>query len=270
AWAALEDAGYSPGSATTRCGIFGGVARNAYFLNHAEIYRNLVDAGALHEAMLGSEKDYLATRVSFKMNLQGPSINVQTACSTSGVAVHLASQSLLSGECDMALAGGARVRVPLKVGYKYVEGGIPSPDGHCRAFDESAKGCIFGSGVGIIVLKRLTDALRDGDQIHAVILGSAINNDGAAKVGFTAPSVEGQSAVIEEVLAMADVSADSVRYVEAHGTGTTLGDPIEIAALTRAYRLSTQKSEYCAIGSVKSNIGHLDAGAGVAGIIKTV
>ena len=249
--------------------MFGGVARNTYFIRHAEIFRSLIDSGALHEVLLGFDKDFPATRASFKMNFKGPSINVQTACSTSGVAIHLACQSLLFGECDMAIAGGARVQVPLKGGYLYAEGGILSPDGNCRAFDEKAKGTVIGSGVGMVVVRRLADALRDGDYIYAVIKGSAVNNDGAEKVGFTAPSVKGQAAVIEEALAVAGVDADRIDYIEAHGTATTLGDPIEISALTKAFRRTTYRKGYCAIGSVKSNIGHLDAGACVVGVIKT-
>ena len=269
AYAAIQDAGYDPEDCELPVGVFGGVARNTYFLQNAHVYQALMQQGALYEAMLGSEKDFPATRVSYKLNLKGPSINVQSACSTSGVAVHLACQSLLSGECDMALAGGARIRVPLHAGYKYMDGGIPSPDGYCRAFDADAKGCVYGSGVGVVVLKRLPDAIRDGDHIDCLILGSAINNDGSRKIGFTAPSVEGQAAVIADALAVADVDASSISYVEAHGTGTTLGDPIEIAALTKAFRESTDSSGYCAIGALKTNIGHLDAGAGVAGLIKT-
>lgn len=270
AYAALQDAGYDPARLQVPVGVFGGVARNTYFIRNAEVYRSLMDQGALYEAILGSEKDFTATRVSFKLNLKGPGINVQTACSTSGIAVHLACQSLLAGECDMAIAGGGRIRVPLHAGYLYVDGGIPSPDGHCRAFDAGANGCVFGSGVAMLTLKRLADAIEDGDQIDALILATVINNDGSAKVGFTAPSVEGQSAAIEGALAMADVDADTIDFVEAHGTGTTLGDPIEIAALTRAFRQSSERRNYCAIGSVKTNIGHLDAGAGAAGLIKTI
>ena len=270
AHAALQDAAYDPDQYSGSIGVFGGVARNTYFLRNAHVYQALMDEGALYEAMLGSEKDFPATRVSYKLNLKGPSVNVQSACSSSGVAIHLACQSLLNGECDMALAGGARVRVPLHAGYLYVEGGIPSPDGHCRAFDSGANGCVYGNGVGVVVLKRLADAVRDRDQIHAGIRATAINNDGADKIGFTAPSVAGQTAVIQEALAMADVDADTIGYVEAHGTGTNLGDPIEVAALTRAFRESTDRRSYCAIGSVKTNIGHLDAGAGVTGVIKTI
>ncbi len=204
------------------------------------------------------------------MNLKGPSHLVQSACSTSLVAVHIACQNLLDEVCDMALAGGVSINFKFSKGYRYLEGGMASPDGHCRTFDAGANGTIFGSGVGIVVLKRLSDALLDRDTIHAVIKGSAINNDGSLKVGYTAPSVEGQAQVISEALANAGVSAGSISYVEAHGTGTPLGDPVEIQALTKAFRASTLKTKFCAIGSVKSNIGHLDAAAGVAGLIKTV
>ena len=185
--------------------------------------------------MIGNDKDYLAPRVSYKLGLKGPSISVQTACSTSLVAVHLACQSLLAGECDMALAGGVSVRLPQEVGYRYEEGMVLSRDGHCHTFDAKASGFVGGSGVGVVVLRRLADALRDGDPIRAVIRGSAVNNDGAFKVGYTAPSVEGQAQVIVQALAVAGVDPASIDYVEAHGTGTELGDPIEIAALSQAY-----------------------------------
>ncbi|MDY7016320.1 MAG: type I polyketide synthase, partial [Cyanobacteriota bacterium] len=208
----------------------------------------------------------------YKLKLTGPSVNVQTTCSTSLVAVHLAIQSLQSGECDMALAGGVSVFVPHKVGYLYQEGMILSPDGHCRTFDARAKGTVFGNGVGIVVLKRLDEAIASGDNIYAVIKGSAINNDGALKVGYTAPSVEGQAAAIASALAVASIDASTVSYVETHGTATPLGDPIEIAALTKAFRESTdsEKKGFCAIGSVKTNVGHLDEAAGITGLIKTV
>jgi len=220
--------------------------------------------------MIGNDKDYLTTRVSYKLNLQGPSVNVQTACSTSLVAVHFACQSLLSHECDIALAGGVSVGIPQRVGYLYQEGSIVSPDGHCRAFDSKAQGMVPGNGVGIVVLKRLHESITDGDNILAVIKGSAINNDGSAKVGYTAPSVAGQAQAISEALAMAGVEPEAISYVEAHGTGTLMGDPIEIAALTRAYRSETDAKGFCAIGSLKTNIGHLDTAAGVAGLIKTI
>jgi len=245
------------------------VSMSTYLLN---IYsnRDLLKRVNAFQIMMGNEKDYLTTRVSYKLNLKGPSINVQTACSTSLVCIHLAIESLLSGECDMALAGGVSIKVPQKTGYLYQEGGINSPDGHCRAFDAKGQGTLGGSGVGIVIVKRLADAVSDGDNILAVIKGSAINNDGALKVGFTAPGVEGQSKVVAEALALTDVDPETITYIETHGTGTTLGDPVEIAALTKAFRAHTTKKTFCAIGSVKTNIGHLDAAAGIAGLIKTV
>ncbi|NJM09208.1 type I polyketide synthase, partial [Candidatus Gracilibacteria bacterium] len=219
---------------------------------------------------LGNQNDYLPTRTSYKLNLRGPSVEVQTACSTSLVAIHLARQSLLNGECDMALAGGALVNVPQREGYVYDGGGMVSPEGRCRTFDARAAGTVFsGGGVGVLVLKRLETALEDGDQIYAVIKGSAIGNDGGVKVGFTAPSVSGQAQTIAEALAVADLDPDTISYVEAHGTGTPLGDPIEIAALTQVYRRYTQRKGYCAIGTAKTNVGHLGAVAGVTGVIKT-
>ncbi|MDF5732626.1 MAG: acyltransferase domain-containing protein, partial [Rhizonema sp. PD38] len=220
---------------------------------------------------IGNFNDYLPTRVSYKLNLKGPSYAVQSSCSTSLVAVHVACQSLLNHECDMALAGGITITNQLpKVGYRYEKEGILSPDGHCRAFDAKAQGTIFGSGVGIVVLKRLKDALADGDCIHALIKGSAINNDGSLKAAFTAPSVDSQAEAIVEALGAAGVKAETITYLEAHGTGTPVGDPIEIKALTKAFRTSARMQGFCAIGSVKTNIGHLDAAAGIAGLIKTI
>ena len=221
-------------------------------------------------AMIGNDKDFITTRVSYKLGLRGPSLAVQTACSTSLVAVHVACQSLAAGECDLALAGGVSVRVPHIEGYHYRPGGIESPDGHCRAFDAQAQGTVFGSGVGMVVLKRLEDALRDGDHIRAVIRGSAVNNDGAAKVGYAAPSVAGQAQCVRDAFSAAGISPETVSYVEAHGTGTALGDPAEIAALTKVFRTATSRSRFCAIGTVKSNIGHLDAASGIAGLIKAI
>ncbi|MEA2604527.1 MAG: hypothetical protein QOF89_5519 [Acidobacteriota bacterium] len=269
-WEALERAGYDPETFNGAVGLFAGTGMNTYFLNnvlgHPEVFRAL----APHQILIGVDKDYLAPRVSYKLNLKGPSVTVQTACSTSLVAVHLACQSLQDYQSDLALAGGVAIRVPQRSGYRYQEGGIHSPDGHCRAFDHEARGTVTGSGAGVVVLKRLADALEDGDNILAVIRGSAINNDGSAKVGFTAPSVEGQVAVISEALAAAGVSPDTIGYVEAHGTGTALGDPIEVTALNKAFGLSPEQRSSCALGSVKSNIGHLDTASGVAGLIKTV
>ena len=271
AWSTIEDAGYGLEDYRGSIGVFAGAAPNSYFienlLSNQELMQTL--AGPLSSLAVFTESDALSTMVSFKLNLRGPSITVQTACSTSMVAVHLACQSLLSRESDMALAGGVNLNIPQERGYVYQKGMILSPDGHCRPFDVEAAGTVFGGGVGLVLLKRLTDALADRDYVHAVIKSSAINNDGSAKAGFTAPSVIGQSAAIADALALADVPADSITYVEAHGTGTLLGDPIEVEALTRAFRQSTVRNRYCGIGSVKSNIGHLDRAAGIASLIKT-
>ena len=269
AWKALEDAGYDANSHEGRIGVFGGAGMNTYLLNLIKSPGLLESVGDFH-AFIGNDKDFLATKVAYKLNLRGPGIGVQTACSTSLVAAHLACQSLLYGESDMALAGGVTVRVPQKSGYLFQEGMIASPDAHCRAFDARAQGSVEGSGVGIVVLKRLEDAIADGDTIHAVIKGSAINNDGALKVGFTAPRKDGQASVIRLAQLMSEVDPETINYIEAHGTGTPLGDPIEIAALTQAFRAATDKTGFCAVGSVKTNIGHTDAAAGVAGLIKTV
>jgi acyl transferase domain-containing protein len=265
AWTALEHAGYAPGTFRAPTGVFGGAGLSDYFHKHV-----IPALGGVFDypATVANDKDFLTTRVSYKLNLEGPSVVVQTACSTSLVAVHLACQSLLAGECDMALAGGVTLRLPQHAGYHYQEGGITSPDGHCRAFSAGARGCVPGSGGAVVVLKRLADALADRDTIHAVIKGTAINNDGARKIGYTAPRVEGQARVIRAALALAGVSADTIGYLEAHGTGTVLGDPIEIEAATQAYRQDTAATGYCAIGAVKTNVGHLDAAAGVTGLIK--
>ncbi len=268
AWTAIEHAGYDPLAVPGAFGVFAGAGLNTYLLR--QIARNpaaVASAGGF-QVMIANDKDFLATRVSYKLNLRGPSLAVQTACSTSLVAVHAAVQSLLAGECDAALAGGVSIRVPQDEGYEWQEGMILSPDGHCRPFAANAAGTIGGNGAGAVVLKRAEDAVADGDTIHAIIRGSAINNDGAGKVGYTAPSVEGQETVIAEAMAVAGVSPDEIGYVEAHGTGTALGDPIEVAALTRAFRRGTQRRQFCALGSVKGNLGHLDAAAGVVGLIK--
>jgi len=270
AWEVLESVGYDPETYEGRIGVYAGADANSYLLNNLVPNRALLASLGGHQLMSLADKDYLSTRVSYQLNLKGPSVGVQTACSTSLAAVHLACQSLLNGECDMALAGGVSMRIPQKEGYSYMEGGIVSPDGHCRAFDARAQGTIFGSGIGIVVLKRLADALADGNRIHAIIKGSAISNDGSLKVGYTAPGVDGQVRAISEALAMAAVDPETVTYIEAHGTGTELGDPIEIAALTRVFRTFTQKKQFCAIGSVKTNVGHLSTAAGAAGLIKTV
>ncbi|MET0649250.1 MAG: condensation domain-containing protein, partial [Pyrinomonadaceae bacterium] len=268
AWEALEDACYDPERYEGRIGVYAGVGMSTY-LNHVSSDPELMRALGGFQAVLSNDKDFLPLRVSYKLNLRGPSVSVQTSCSTSLVAVHMACRSLLAGECDIALGGGVRLSAR-KHGYLHQEGGITSPDGHCRAFDAAAAGTVPGSGVGIVVLKRLRDALADGDRVEAVILGSAINNDGSLKIGFTAPSIEGQAAVIAGAHAAAGVSPETITYVEAHGTGTALGDPIEVAALTQAFCSRTQKKAYCGLGSVKTNVGHLDAAAGVCGLVKTV
>jgi acyl transferase domain-containing protein len=243
---------------------------NSYIFNNLLPRPDILEQVGGYQLMLASDKDFLATRAAYKLNLRGPSMTVQTACSTSLVAVQMAYQSLLNFQCDLALAGGVSVASPRAGGYVYQPGMILSPDGHCRPFDARGRGIVAGEGAGIVVLKRLADALADGDTIRAVILGAAINNDGADKIGYTAPSVRGQAEVITAAQALAGVSPATIQYVEAHGTGTELGDPIEVAALTQAFRLGTADRNFCALGSVKSNMGHLDAAAGVAGLIKTM
>ncbi|HEY0169687.1 MAG TPA: condensation domain-containing protein [Pyrinomonadaceae bacterium] len=268
-WAAVENAGYNLQTYRKPVAVYAGANTNFYLLARLDQLAS-GRAGNLFQVLLANEKDFLATRVSYKLDLRGESITIQTSCSTSLVAVHLACQSLLGGQCEMALAGGVSIRVPQRAGYWYEEGMIASPDGHCRAFDHRAQGTLPGNGLGVVVLKRFDDARRDGDHIHALIKGSAINNDGRLKVGYTAPSLEGQSEVISKALAMAGVRADTIGFVEAHGTGTALGDPIEVEALTRAFRRHTGRTEFCALGSVKTNLGHLDNAAGVTGLIKAV
>ena len=266
---AVEQAGYNPQNYTGLIGVYAGIARSTYLLKNLYPNREINQSVSSFQLSLTNEKDFLPVRVAYKLNLTGPAVNIQTACSTSLVSVHMACQSLLNGECDMALAGGVSITVP-NTGYLYQEGMILSPDGHCRAFDAKAQGTVGGNGVGIVMLKRAEDAIADRDYIHGIIKGSAINNDGINKIGFTAPSVKGQAAVIAEAQAIAGVDVETITYIEAHGTGTSLGDPIEIAALTQAFRENTESKGYCAIGSLKTNMGHLDTAAGVAGLIKTV
>jgi acyl transferase domain-containing protein/thioesterase domain-containing protein len=270
AWEALESAGRPPERFKGRIGVFAGCGMGSYF------YFNLCSNPALVESTgmfllrhTGNDKDFLSTRVSHVFDLKGPSLSVQTACSTSLVAVHSAVQALLTGECDMAIAGGATIDLPQGRGYIYKEGEVLSPDGVCHAFDHRAQGTVFGSGAGAVLLRRMEDAVADGDHVWAVIKGSAVNNDGAAKAGYLAPSVEGQADCIATALGVAGVRADTVDYVECHGTGTYLGDPIEVAALTQAFRRTTDAKGFARIGSVKTNIGHLDTAAGVASLIKT-
>jgi amino acid adenylation domain-containing protein len=268
AWTALEHAGYPVGELDIPVGVFAGAGSPTYFFNNLWPNQALRAQFGQQQLLMGGDKDFVAARAAYKLDLRGPAISLSTACSTSLVAVHVARQSLLQGECRMALAGGVTVFFPQKQGYVYQQGAILSPDGHCRAFDADAEGSVGGAGVATVVLKRLRHAREDGDTVHAVIKGSAINNDGIGRVGFTAPSVEGQSRVVRE--AMRGLDYESVSYIETHGTATRLGDPIEVSALNQAYRTGTRKTGYCALGSVKTNIGHLDTAAGVTGLIKTV
>ena len=279
AWECLEDAGYDPFNYQGDISLYGGAATNTYLLNNIYPNRHTIDdrdrLGVINLSSMGgfqvttaNDKDYLTTRTSYKLNLTGSSVNVQTACSTSLVTVHLACQSLINSECDIALAGGVSVHSPQKMGYLHQEGMILSADGHCRAFDRDASGTIFGSGAGMVVLKLLDKAIADGDRIYGVIKGSAVNNDGGTKVGYFAPNVDGQTRVVAEALAVADLPPESISYIEAHGTGTKLGDPIEVTALTQAYQHDTRKTSYCAVGSVKTNVGHLQMASGIVGLIK--
>jgi acyl transferase domain-containing protein/acyl carrier protein len=269
AWEAMEDAGYVPGAYDGLVGVYGSIAWNTYLLSNLCSNRELFQPGNDFQVFTANDKDFMSTRVAYKLNLKGPSMVIQTACSSSLVGIHLAGLSLLNYECDIALAGGCTIKVPQKAGYYYQEGLLGSPDGHCRAFDDDAHGTIFGSGAGIVALKRLSEAIEDGDNIYAVIKGSAINNDGSIKVSYTAPSVEGQAEVIAEAQAVAGIDAETISYVETHGTGTSLGDPIEVAALNKVFTETTSKTGFCSIGSVKTNVGHLDAASGAAGFIKT-
>ncbi|MFD5556448.1 amino acid adenylation domain-containing protein [Streptomyces sp. NPDC127068] len=269
AWHAMEHAGIDPARSGT-AGVFAGGNMPAYLMSNLLGGHRIVLDSTMFELQIHNDKDYLASRTAYKLGLTGPAVNVQTACSTSLVAVHQAAAALRSGTCELALAGGVCVRVPHRVGYRYEQGLIYSPDGHCRPFDADGAGTVFGNGVGVVVLKRLTDAQRDGDRVLAVLKGSAVNNDGADKVGYTAPSVRGQEAVVAEAIADSGVPARSITAVEAHGTGTRVGDPIEITALTRAFGRQTADTQFCAVGSVKSNIGHLESAAGIASFIKAV
>lgn len=270
AWEALEHAGYAPGAIAQAVGVYAGASMNTYLLSQILRDPGLAASVGGYQLMLGNDKDFLCTRVSYKLDLHGPSMTLQTACSTSLVAVQVACRALERHECDIALAGGVSVNFPQRAGYLFQEGMILSPDGHCRPFDADAKGTRPGAGAGIVVLKRLADALADGDTVHAVIRGAAINNDGAGKAGYTAPSVDGQVEAIATAQMLADVDPRSIGYLEAHGTATPLGDPIEIAALRQVFEAGTTDQGFCRLGSLKANLGHLDAAAGVAGLIKTV
>jgi acyl transferase domain-containing protein len=270
AWEALEDAGYDPKRFTGLIGVFGGVGESTYYLRNLFNRRDVADIVSELTVMMGTQNDFLTTRVAYKLDLKGPALNIQTACSTSLVAVCSAVQSLQSYQCDMALAGGVTIALPQRSGYLWQEGMISSPDGHLRAFDNDAQGLVPGNGAGLVVLRRLVDARADGDHIYAVIKGAGLNNDGSAKVSFSAPSVDGQAQVISMAQANAGIDPETITYVEAHGTGTQLGDPVEIAGLTQAFRAGGARGKGdCAIGSVKTNIGHTDRAAGIAGLIKT-
>ena len=269
AWEALEDAGYDPATGPGPVGLFAGCEMSGYLY---QLFQYREQLGYLDgmQLMVTNDKDHLCTQVSYRLDLRGPSVVVQTTCSTSLVAASLACESLQARRCDIALAGGVTVRIPQRGGYLYTPGSILSPDGHCRPFDANAQGTIVGSGVGIVVLRRLEDALSAGDNVRAVILGTGLNNDGSDKAGYTAPSFRGQTAAIRAAHELSGVSAETIGYVEAHGTGTILGDPIELSALIEAFKLHTDRRGFCGIGSVKSNVGHLSCAAGVAGLIKTV
>lgn len=274
-WEALEHAGYDASRYPGAIGVFGGCYMDTYLLwnlcSDPAFLADLISSiqvGSL-QTELGNDKDYLATRVAFKLGLRGPAMTLQTACSTSLVAIVNACQSIASYQCDMALAGGVTIVLPQKKGYQYKEGGMLSHDGRCRTFDEKAAGTVFSNGAGVVLLKRVEDAVAAGDTIYGVIRGYAINNDGSKKVSYTAPSVEGQTEVISLALAMADIDARTIGYVEAHGTATPIGDPIEVSSLTTAYRTYTADTGFCAIGSVKANLGHLDIASGAIGLIKT-
>jgi acyl transferase domain-containing protein/acyl carrier protein len=267
--AALENAGCDPARFPGSIGVYGGAANDFYGEQHVKRNREVMRSTGGMSVDVANHPDYLTTTVSYRLGLQGPSVNVQTACSTSLVAVHLAAQALRAGECDLALAGGVEVNLPYGKGHFWEEGGIYSPDGHCRSFDAKANGTIFGAGVGVVALKRLGDAREAGDHVYAIIRGSAVNNDGAARGSFTAPGVEGQTKLVLEALAAADVDPEDISYLEAHGTGTLVGDPIEVNGLTNAFRQAgATAKQFCAIGSVKANVGHLGPAAGAAGLIK--
>ncbi len=268
AWHALEDGGYIPGSGDERVAVYGGVGTN-WHLGNVDAHPDARRFSSAASVVTSNDKDYLTTRVSYKLDLTGPSVNVQSACSTSLVATIMGMNSLLSHQCDLVLAGGATIELPEHRGYVHQDGGMESPDGHCRPFDAGANGTVFSRGAGVVLLKRLSEAIADRDHIYAVVLDGAINNDGALKVGFTAPSVNGQVEVAIEALERAGVSPETLSFVEAHGTATALGDPIEVASLTQAFQAYTDRTQFCALGSAKGNIGHTDVASGMAGLIKT-
>jgi amino acid adenylation domain-containing protein len=269
AYEALENVGYTAASFLGQIGLYAGSGQNTYFERHLCGRSEIIDRVGAFQTMLANEKDFVTTRISYKLNLTGPSLSINTACSTSLVAIIQAFQGLKSYQCDMALAGGISINTPQNRGYLSEEGGMLSPDGHCRPFDAKGQGTLFNNGAGIVVLKRVKDAIKDGDRIYAVIRGVGMNNDGSDKVSFTAPSVNGQMKAILQAQLSAGIDPETISYIETHGTATRLGDPIEIEALTQAFRMQTNEKQFCAIGSLKSNVGHLVAAAGVSGVIKT-
>ncbi|EHJ53369.1 type I polyketide synthase [Streptococcus macacae] len=269
AWEAMEDAGYNPDTIGQKVAVFASTSASNYFLQGLKSNPNFVEeAGGIEALLHGLDKDHIATKIAYKLNCTGPAITVQSACSSSMVNIIMACQNLLTYQCDLALAGGVTINVPQKTGYMYSKGSILSQDGHCRPFDDAASGTVFGSGVGCLVLKRLEDAIENNDQIYSVIKGFAINNDGNDKVGYTAPGISGQMEVIDDALQFSQIDVDSISYVEAHGTGTIMGDPIEVEAISQVYRRYTDKKQFCALGSIKANVGHLNVASGIAGVIK--
>lgn len=269
AWEAIEDAGINIDHIDKKVAVFASTSASSYFMENLLNNKNFVEeAGGIKAVLHGLDKDHIATKIAYKLNLTGPAITVQCACSSSMVGAIMACQNLLTYQCDMALAGGVTINVPQRIGYMYEKGNIMSQDGYCRPFDEDANGTIFGSGVACIVLKRLEDAINDNDHIYSVIKGFSVGNDGNDKVGYTAPGIKGQMDVISEALEFAQIDPSTISYVEAHGTGTIMGDPIEVEAISRVYEQYTNKKQYCSIGSVKANVGHLNVTSGIAGIIK--
>ncbi|MBT7672394.1 MAG: polyketide synthase, partial [Proteobacteria bacterium] len=270
AWHAFEHSGYDPDQWDGDCSIFTSAGMNTYLPFNIFTNPGLVNEVGGFQLSIYNDKDFVPTRIAYALNTKGPAIDIGTACSSSLVGTHLACQHLLSYQSDLALVGGVTVHLPQETGDLVEAGSAYSPDGHCRPFDASPSGLVDGNGAVAIILKRLDDAVQDRDTIHAVIKGSAINNDGSEKVGYSAPSIQGQTQVIFEAQALAQITADQISYVEAHGTATPLGDPIEVAGLTQAFRETTDDTQFCGLGSVKSNIGHVDKAAGLAGLVKTV
>ena len=268
AWEALESGGYFPSKYKGSVGVFAGTGNNTYYLNNVQSNKEKIDRVGSFQVMTANEKDYVASRTAYELNLKGPAVSIHSACSTSLLAIAEATEAIRNGQCDIALAGGVAITVPIKSGHIYQEGAMYSRDGHCKTFDADAEGTVFSDGAGVVLLKRLDQALLDGDTIYSVVKGVGMNNDGGSKGSFTAPSAEGQAGAIQMAIRDAGIDSSTISYIEAHGTATPLGDPIEIEGLNLAFG-PQQKKQFCALGSIKSNIGHLTAAAGVAGFIKT-